>query len=258
MKISLLKRITCEHLTFLMKVVRSRPRYFHLNPKMKLPHKTNMTSSEGTSTYRDKVDERPIRVDHGLIGERESEGSSVDGVSHEDVSELFRRSESSPIHPFCTLLNFTTEEGEMISHPVFSEEVVRDLCTSGLGRRHDKISRLSQTDYLVEFEVSDNPTLFAIKLGNKHMWLGMELHMDAHIGTAATLKRVSLQCEEACTKVDTTKMTSGRDVPTRMTSSEKIEIEKTPGEGFHEKMKTETTEGKEDAMLRVLESMSED
>ena len=76
-----------------MKVVRSRPRYFHLNLKTKLPHRTNMTSSEGTGTHRDKIDERPIRVDHGLVGERESEGSSVDGVSHEDVSELFRGSE---------------------------------------------------------------------------------------------------------------------------------------------------------------------
>ena len=91
---------------------------------MKLLHKTNMTSSEGTGTYRKKVEERPIRVDHGLIGERESEGSSVDGVSHEDVSELFRGSESSQIHPFCALLNFTTEGGDTISHPAFGEEAV--------------------------------------------------------------------------------------------------------------------------------------
>ena len=91
---------------------------------MKLPHKTNMMSSEGTSTHKDKGDEKPIRVDHGLIGERESEGCSVDGVSHEDVSELFRRSESSQIHPFCTLLNFTTEEGDVISDPAFGEEAV--------------------------------------------------------------------------------------------------------------------------------------
>ena len=34
-------------------------------------------------------------------------------------------------------------------------------------------------DFLIEFEASDNPTLFAIKLGNIHTWLGMELHMDA-------------------------------------------------------------------------------
>ena len=104
-----------------------------------------MTSSEGTSTYRDKVDERPIRVDHGLVGERESEGSSVDGVSHEDVSEFFRGSESSQIHSFSTLLNFTTEGGDTISHPAFGEEAFRDLCVRGLGKRYDKISRLSQT-----------------------------------------------------------------------------------------------------------------
>ena len=52
-------------------------------------------------------------------------------------------------------------------------------------------------DFLIEFEASDNPTLFAIKLGNTHTWLGMELHMDAHIGTAMTLKKVSMQHEEA-------------------------------------------------------------
>ena len=67
-----------------------------------------MMSSEGTDIYREKVDERPIRVDHGLVGERESEGSSVHGVSHEDVSEPFR---GSQMHPFCALLNFTMEEG---------------------------------------------------------------------------------------------------------------------------------------------------
>ena len=215
-----------------------------------------MMSSEGTGTYKDKVDERPIRVDHGLVGERESEGSSVDGVSHEDVAELFRGSESSQIHPFCALLNFTTEGGDAISHPAFGGEAVRDLCARVLGRRYDKISRLNQTDYLVEFEVSDNPTLFAIKLGNKHTWLGMELHMDAHIGTVTTLKRISMQCEEAHTIVSNTKMMSGRDVPTMMTSSGKTEMGRIPEEGCHEKVKAETVAEKEDAMIRVLESMS--
>ena len=47
-----------------------------------------------------------------------------------------------------------------------------------LGRRYKDIFRLNQTDFLIEFEASDNLTLFAIKLGNKHTWLGMELHMD--------------------------------------------------------------------------------
>ena len=98
--------------------------------------------------------------------------------------------------------------------------------------------------------------LFAIKLGNKHTWLGMELHMDAHIGTATTLKRVSMQHEEACTIVNNTKMMSGRDVPTMMTSSGKTEMEKIPEEGCHEKVKAETVAEKEDAVLKVLESMS--
>ena len=61
---------------------------------------------------------------------------------------------------------------------------------------------MNQTDFLIEFEASDNPTLFAIKLGNTHTWLGMELHMDAHIGTAMTLEKVSKQCEEARDIVD--------------------------------------------------------
>ena len=61
-----------------------------------------------------------------------------------------------------------------------------DLCTRELGRRYDQISRLNQTDYLVEFEMSDNPTLFTIELGNRHngwewsyTWmliLGLQLH----------------------------------------------------------------------------------
>ena len=54
-------------------------------------------------------------------------------------------------------------------------------------------SRLNQTDFLIEFEASDNPMLFAIKLGSTHTWLGMELHMDAHIGTTMTLEKVSRQ-----------------------------------------------------------------
>ena len=56
--------------------------------------------------------------------------------------------------------------------------------------------------------------------------------------------------------VDTAKMTSGRNVPTMTTSSRKTDMEKTPEESFHEKVKAGITEEKEDAMLRVLESMS--
>ena len=99
LKIGLLKRITYEYLMFLTKVVRSRPRQVH-HINIKIQYRTKMTSSEGTNTYKDKVDERPIRVDHGLVGERESEGSSVDGVSHEDISEFSGGSEGLQMHPF--------------------------------------------------------------------------------------------------------------------------------------------------------------
>ena len=215
-----------------------------------------MTSSEGIDTYREKIDERPIRVDHGLVGKRESEGSSVDGVSHEDISELLGGSKGSQMHQFCVLLNFAMERGDAISHLAFGEEAVRDLCTRVLGRWYKNIFRLNQTDFLVEFEASDNLTLFAIKLGNKHTWLGMELHMDDHIGTATTLKKVSLQCEEGWTIIINTRMMSSTNVPTMMTSPRKLETEKISEEGSHEKVKAEKVVEKEDAMLKVLESMS--
>ena len=210
-----------------------------------------MTSSEGIDTCRERVDERPIRVDHGLIGERESEGSSVDGVSHEDISEFLGGSEGPQMHPFCVLLNFTTERGDAISHPAFGEEAVRDLCMRVLGRRYKDIFRLNQTDFLVEFEALDNLTLFAIKLGNKHTWLGMELHMDAHIGTAMMLKKVSRQYEEAWNIVDNAKMMPNKNMTS---SSGKTEVEKISEEGCHEKK--EDIADKEDAMLKVLEPMS--
>ena len=130
-------------------------------------------------------------------------------------------------------------------HPAFGEEAVRDLWARVLGRRYKNILRLNQTDFLVEFE--------AIKLGNKHTWLGMELHMDAHIGTATTLKRVSMQYEEAQNIVNNTKMMPSKNVPNMMTSSGKIEMEKISEEGCHQK--NENIAEKEDAMLKVLESM---
>ena len=130
------------------------------------------------------------------------------------------------------------ERGDAVSHPSFGEEAVRDLCARVLGKRYKNISRLNQTDFLIEFEASDNPTLFAIKLGNTHTWLGMELHMDAHIRTAMTLEKVSKQCEEAQDIVD--KNTTS--------SSEKQKVKKTS---------EEDSTNKEDAMLKVLESMSQ-
>ena len=98
-------------------------------------------------------------------------------------------------------------------------------------------------DFLVEFEASDNLTLFAIKLGSTHTWLGMELHMDAHIGAAMTLEKVSKQCEEARDIVDKAKI---RPDKTRSNSFEKQKEKKTSEEGFT---------SKEDTMLKVLESM---
>ena len=77
----------CQYLIFLAKVVRSRPRQVHNHFNIKLQHRTKMTSSEEINRYKGKVDERPIRVDHGLM--EESEGSSVDGVSHEKYFRTF-------------------------------------------------------------------------------------------------------------------------------------------------------------------------
>ena len=84
----------------------------------------------------------------------------------------------------------------------------------------------------------------------------MELHMDAHIGTATTLKRVSIQCEEAQTIVNNTKMMSSTNVSTMTTSSRQMEVEKISEEGCCKKVRAETVVEKEDAMLKVLESMS--
>ena len=86
--IGLLKRISCVYLEFVTKIVRGRPRPFHHHFNTKIQYRIKMASSEETNKYKDKVDERPIRVDHSLMGRRESEGSSVDGVSHEDIAEF--------------------------------------------------------------------------------------------------------------------------------------------------------------------------
>ena len=139
---------------------------------------------------------------------------------------------------------FHYRKGEAVSHPSFGEEAVRDLCTRALGKRYPNIVRLNQTDFLVEFEASDNPTLFAIKLGSTHTWLGMELHMDAHIGAAMTLEKVSKQCEEARDIVDKAKIRPNKN---RSHSFEKPSEKKTV---------EEDSSNKEDTMLKVLESMS--
>ena len=51
-------------------------------------------------------------------------GSSVDGV----LTRLGRETVIRREHPLGALLHFTTEEGDVISHSAFGEEVVQDLC----------------------------------------------------------------------------------------------------------------------------------
>ena len=99
------------YLRIITKIVRGRPRPFPHYFNTKIQYRIKMMSSEETNKYKDKTDERPIRVDHSLMGGRESEGSSVDGVSHEDISEFLGGSEGSQKHPLCVLLNFTMERG---------------------------------------------------------------------------------------------------------------------------------------------------
>ena len=239
----MLKRIFCVHQRFITEFVRGRPRLSRYHLSTKIQYRIKMTSSE-TNKYKDKTDEKPIRVDHSLMGRTESEGSSVDGVSHEDITEFLGGFEKSQKHPFGVLLNFTTERGDAVSHPSFGEEAVRDLCARALGKRYPNIVRLNQTDFLVEFEASDNPTLFAIKLGSTHTWLGMELHMDAHIGAAMMLEKVSKQREEARDIVDKAKMQPNKN---GSHSFEKPSEKKTA---------EEDSSNKEDTMLKVLESMS--
>ena len=155
-----------------------------------------MTSSSKKGNYREGTDERPVRLDHVLVG-NSVEGSSVDGVP----TESCRETEILKVHPLSALLYLTTKEGDVIFHPAFGEEVVQDLCTRVLGRRYERILKLNQMDYLVEFEDTDNPTIFAVELGSVHKWLGIDLHVDVHIGTKDTLRKVSQECEKACMKL---------------------------------------------------------
>lgn len=66
-----------------------------------------------------------------------------------------------------------------------------------MGKRYDKIIQLNQMDFLVEFEITDNPTLFATRIGRERNWLGMNLIADVHIGTMSNLKGVSQEHKEA-------------------------------------------------------------
>ena len=84
----MLKQISCVYLRFFTKIVRGRPRPFRHYFNTKIQYRIKMTSSEETNKYKDRTDERQIRVDHSLMGRKESEGSSVDGVSQEDITEF--------------------------------------------------------------------------------------------------------------------------------------------------------------------------
>lgn len=77
--------------------------------------------------------------------------------------------------------------------------------------------------------------------------------MDAHIGTTTTLKKVSWECEEACTIIRNEGMKSSKDT-LPVTSSRMSEAEKTSEKNLHKEV--ENTGEKDDAMLKVLESMS--
>ena len=46
-----------------------------------------MMSSSKKGNYREGTDERPIRLDHVLVRDRNMEGSSVDGVPTESCRE---------------------------------------------------------------------------------------------------------------------------------------------------------------------------
>ena len=76
--------------------------------------------------------------------------------------------------------------------------------------------KLNQTDYLVEFEETDNPTMFAIELVRVHKLLGMDLHIDVHIGTKAMLGKVSQDCEKACEAGNTEMVSGSNKLPTTM------------------------------------------
>ena len=174
LKIGLLKWITYKYLIFLMKVVRSRPRQVHHHFNIKIQYRTKMMSSEGINKYKDKVDERPFRVE-----KRKRKRKVKEVVLMEYPMRIFQNFWGIWRSSNASILGFTEfhhrKGGGAILHPAFSEEAVRDLCTRVLGRRYKNIFSMNQMDFLIEFKASDNPMLFAIKLGNTHTWLGMEL-----------------------------------------------------------------------------------
>ena len=79
-----------------------------------------------------------------------------------------------------------------------------------------------ETDYLVEFIKTDNPTVFAIELGSVHKWLGIDLHIHVHICTSNTLRKVSQECKKACEIMNTgmaSDSNKGKTIPPSKPSS---------------------------------------
>lgn len=113
-----------------------------------------------------------------------------------------------------------------------------------MGKRYDKIVQLNQTDFLVEFEMADNPTLFATRIGKKHNWLGIDLNVDVHIRIMVTFRGVSLECEEAHRIINETSK-----APVKTPLPDEIKMDKNPERDVF-------IQGKEDAMLKVFKSMS--
>ena len=221
-----------------------------------LIYRPNMATSSNSSVNSKGSDERPIRP--LLLGEARVGEISQDGVSKEaEVVEVPKEPiavKAPRVHPFCVLLNFTTKDGLAVTHPAFGEDAVRDLCARRMGRKYDRISRLNITDFMVEFDMVDNPTLFATGMGRQVKWLGMDLDVDAHIGAPETLGKVSRQREEAQRVLAEAAAAAAAppepvpSVPTPKPPVEKVVDEVSERESYIQE--------KEDAMLKVLESMS--
>ena len=199
------------------------------------------------------VEERPIRPDHARIGR---EGSSVDEVAIERVEEALS---SKPIvggfdipqHPLGVLLSITTEGGDSVSHPAFGIESVKDLCARRVGKRPERVSRLNTTDFLVEFQAGENPTLFATGMGRKLQWQHLKLFVDCYIAAIEILDRISREREEARRIID-----DQHKVPIQVTPPANVKPP-TPEAKVDETQEKEAfMHEKEDAMLKVLESMS--
>ena len=219
------------------------------------------SSNQGILLTPSSSDERPIRVDHAIVGRN---GNSVDGGSRDQQNLNSVRNSGNrdiefiPAHPFGVLLNFTLEGGMAVFHPTFGEEAVQGICIRAFGKAPRKISRLNETDFLVEFDAGDNPTLFATGMGNRVVWKGQKLLIDAHIATFETLRKVSREREEARRIImenvnDSKKATPPVSQPSVVPPSVTVPDFK---ESDESSLRDDFAREREDAMLKVLENMS--